>query len=59
MSELEIPGLRDTVHEKLAVPAGDETTVYFADDGGLVYRLRIERDSGSDDLVVHIARKVK
>lgn len=57
-SAKEIPGLRDTEHEKLEVPEG-ETVVYFADDGGLVYRLRIVRDAGSDDLEVFLAQKVK
>ncbi|MBC8072210.1 MAG: hypothetical protein IAG13_28070, partial [Deltaproteobacteria bacterium] len=54
VSSTEIPGLRDTEHEKLAVPEG-ETVVYFADDGGLVYRARIVRDAGSDELEIHIA----
>ena len=59
VSETEVPGLRDTEHEKLYVPQGEETTVYFQDDGGLVYKLRIVRDDGSDDLEVHLAQKVK
>lgn len=59
VSETEVPGLRDTEHEKLYVPQGEETVVYFQDDGGLVYKLRIVRDDGSDDLEVHLAQKVK
>jgi hypothetical protein len=57
VSELAIPGLTDTSHEKLALVDG-ETVVYYEDDGGQVYRLRIERPVDSDDLRIHVARKV-
>jgi hypothetical protein len=52
-----VVGLSDTVHEKLAIPVG-ETVVYYEDDGGMVYRLRIERTAGEDELTAAIARKV-
>ncbi len=48
LSATALPGLSDTAHEKWAPPAG-ESTVYFEDDTGTVYRLRIERDSEEDE----------
>jgi hypothetical protein len=52
-----IAGLVDSVHEKLHVPEG-ETVVWFADDGGQVYRARISRPAGSDVIEIGIARKI-
>lgn len=57
VSESVVVGLSDTEHEKLLIPEG-ETTVYYEDDGGLVYRLRIERTAGDDVLKVGLASKV-
>ncbi len=48
LSSLEVPGLSDTAHEKYEPPAG-ESTLYFEDDAGGVYRLRIERDGADDE----------
>ncbi len=48
LSALEVTGLSDTTHEKWVPPAG-ESTVYFEDDTGTVYRLRIERDDAADE----------
>lgn len=43
LSSRELAGLSDTTHEKWAPPDG-ETTIYFADDVGTVFRLRVERN---------------
>ncbi len=43
LSSTQVSGLSDTAHEKYAPPVG-ESTVYFADDLGTVYRLRIVRE---------------
>lgn len=58
LSATQIPGLADTSHEKLEIGVG-ETTIYFEDDGGQIFRARIVRSSDSDDLEIHLARKVK
>jgi len=47
LSVTEIPGVRDTTHEKLAIGPG-ETVVYFADDQGQTYRLRAVMPAGDD-----------
>lgn len=52
LSNTEVTGLSDTAHEKYEPPMG-ESTVYFADDVGTVYRLRIVRDG--DTLQVFVA----
>jgi len=52
LSDREVTGLSDTAHEKWAPPEG-ESTIYFADDVGTVYRLRIERSG--DTLQVFLA----
>jgi hypothetical protein len=57
VSDTQVFGLGDTVHEKLWVPEG-ETVVYFEDDGGQVYRARLVRDAGADEIEVHLSRKV-
>jgi hypothetical protein len=58
VSRAVVVGLSDTTHEKLAIPEG-ETVVYYEDDGGELYRLRIERVAGTDELRVALARKVR
>lgn len=52
LSDTEIAGLSDTAHEKYAPPEG-ESTMFFADDAGVLYRVRIEREG--DDLRVFLA----
>lgn len=47
-SATEIPGVGDTVHEKLAITAG-ETVVYAEDDTGTRYRIRVVADAPDDD----------
>jgi hypothetical protein len=47
--------LTDTVHEKLPLVDG-ETIVFFEDGGGSIYRARIRRNIGSDDLEVQLTR---
>lgn len=42
LSSRDLPGLSETAHEKWAPPEG-ESTIYFEDDVGTVFRLRIER----------------
>lgn len=56
-SQTIVPGVQDTAHEKLAVPAG-ETVVFFADDEGVTYRLRVERNGSDTDLVVFVAAQL-
>ncbi|MEM6292073.1 MAG: hypothetical protein AAGA54_12435 [Myxococcota bacterium] len=46
LSNTEVAGVSDTLHEKYEPPAG-ETTLYYEDDDGTVFRLRIVRD-GAD-----------
>jgi hypothetical protein len=58
LSSTVVVGLSDTTHEKLAIAEG-ETVAYYEDDGGEVYRLRIERTAGNDELRVAVARKVQ
>jgi hypothetical protein len=53
-----VVGLVDTVHEKLHVPPG-ELVVYYEDDAGLVYRVRVERAEGTSDATVSIAQGVR
>jgi hypothetical protein len=58
LSAREIPGLRDTTHEKLALGPG-ETVVYFADDEGQTYRLRAVMPEGGDtEIEVFVALRV-
>ena len=45
-----IPGLADTVREKVYVAPG-ESTVYFEDEWGSVFRLRLLRDDDADESV--------
>jgi hypothetical protein len=59
LSAAQIPGLRDTTHEKLAIGPG-ETVVYFADDEGQTYRLRAVMQDGDDgEIEVFVARRVE
>ncbi|MEO8179842.1 MAG: hypothetical protein ABI895_13500 [Deltaproteobacteria bacterium] len=58
LSSAELPGLSDVSHEKLPISDG-ETTVYFEGDGGIIRRARIVRAAGSDDLEIHLARKLQ
>ena len=51
LSETEVEGLGDTVHEKLRVEAG-ESTVYAGDDEGGVYRIRIVAPEGDPSEVL-------
>ena len=55
LSERAIAGVSDTAHEKWAPPEG-ESTIYFADDLGTVFRLRIVRSG--DTLQVFLAEGV-
>jgi hypothetical protein len=55
LSTLQVPGLSDTTHEKYAPPAG-ESTLYFADDTGTVFRMRMFRED--DTLQVFLAEGV-
>jgi hypothetical protein len=57
VSSTTIVGLTDTEHEKLHVPAG-ERVVYYEDDGGMVYRVRIERAEGHSAATVAIAARL-
>ncbi|MCA9707287.1 MAG: hypothetical protein KDK70_15650, partial [Myxococcales bacterium] len=58
VSQVEIAGLRDTTHEKVALPAG-ETVLYFADDQSRVYRLRAVVPEGDDsEIEVFMATKI-
>lgn len=57
VSDTIVAGLGDTAHEKLWVPEG-ETTVYYQDDGGLVFRARLVRDAGADTIELHLAQKI-
>lgn len=52
LSTREVAGVSDTTHEKWAPPEG-ESTIYFADDLGTVFRLRIVRTG--DTLQVFLA----
>jgi hypothetical protein len=47
ISETAVPGLTDTVHEKVRLDPG-ETVVYFGDESGQVYRLRITLPQNGD-----------
>lgn len=58
VSRTAVPGLVDTVHEKVAIPEG-ETTLYYEDENGEVYRLRVERHAGGTALDVHVARRLQ
>jgi hypothetical protein len=55
VSSTQLPGVSDTNHEKLSIAEG-ETIVHFEDDLGSVYRARIVRDAGSDDIEIHLSR---
>lgn len=58
VSELQIPGVRDETHEKVALSAG-ETVLYVADDTGTVYRVRAVMPEGDDsEIQVYIAPKI-
>ncbi|MCX4244066.1 hypothetical protein [Paraliomyxa miuraensis] len=58
ISSLQIDGVRDETHEKLALGPG-ETVVYFADDGGQTYRLRAVMPAGGDsEIEVFVAARV-
>jgi hypothetical protein len=57
LSDTQVFGLGDTAHEKLFVPEG-ETVVYFEDDGGQIYRARLVRDAGADEIEVHLSRRI-
>jgi hypothetical protein len=54
LSSREVLGVFDTRHEKLPIVEG-ERVVHFEDDRGVVYRARIVRDAGSDQIAIHIA----
>jgi hypothetical protein len=58
VSSKTVVGLVDTEHEKLHVPPG-ELVVYYEDDGGLVYRVRVHREEGASDATVGIAQGVR
>jgi hypothetical protein len=55
LSSTRVPGVSDTLHEKLPIVAG-ETVVHFEDDRGIVHRARIVRNAGSDDIEVSLRR---
>ncbi len=57
VSTTTIAGSGDSVHEKLAITAGTQT-VYLADDTGGTYRLRIEANNDSDEITVHVSRRM-
>lgn len=58
ISALELEGVHDTTHEKLALEPG-ETVVYFADDEGQTYRLRAVMAAGSDtEIEVFVAPRI-
>jgi hypothetical protein len=57
LSSAMVPGSSDAVHEKLKIGEG-ETTVYFEDEDGTIYRARILREPGSDDIEVDLAPQV-
>jgi hypothetical protein len=54
LSSADIPGLSDTSHEKLKIEEG-ETTFYFEDEHATIYRARVVRAAGSDELEIHLA----
>jgi len=58
LSDTVVVGVSDTTHEKLAIAEG-ETVVYYEDDGGNVFRVRIERSADDDTLDIGLARKVQ
>jgi hypothetical protein len=51
-SAIQIPGLADTLHEKLALPMG-ESRYYFEDDTGTRYRARFV--VGDDDSTIEVS----
>ncbi len=59
VSALERPGLEDTIHEKIGLQPG-ETVLYFADDLGDTYRLRVQVPDDDDvtEIEVRVARRV-
>jgi hypothetical protein len=58
LSVLEVPGVIDTTHEKLALGPG-ETVVYYADDEGQTYRLRAVMPEGDDtEIEVFVAPRI-
>ena len=56
LSSVDIPESGDDIHEKLR-PAVGETVVYAEDEDGQLYRLRIVREAGQDDVVVWVSRR--
>ena len=58
LSARAIPGSGDTSHEKYAVPLG-ESVVWMQDEAGDVWRLRVQRDSANNDIVVRAARRLR
>lgn len=50
VSEQRMDGVGDEVHEKLALEVG-ETSAYYEDDDGQVWRIRVERRAQDDDTV--------
>ena len=50
VSNTEVPGVSDTLHEKYEPPAG-ETTLYYEDDDGTAFRLRVVRDDAQDETI--------
>src|SRR5690606_32458197 len=58
LSALQVPGVHDEAHEKLALSPG-ETVVYFADDAGQVFRLRAVMPEGDDsEIEVFVAARL-
>ncbi len=54
VSSTTVPGLADTVHEKLRLDPG-QTVVYYADDSGQVYRARFSLPESGDGSVAEVA----
>lgn len=57
VSDTAVPGLTDTIHEKVRLDPG-ETTLYFADDNGDVYRARFDVAPGGSEATVALAPKI-
>ena len=57
-SALVLGGAGDTIHEKIAVPAG-ETVLYVQDDQGDTYRLRvIAGQAGAAEITLRVSKKI-
>jgi hypothetical protein len=58
LSSMQLEGIGETGHEKLAITPG-ETTVYVADDEGTTYRLRIVAPEGDPtEITVYAAPRI-